>query len=91
MVLDAHDFVPPVFIDAPDSVGWAVSTRPGSQREVILAVVKMASETEISVELVLYAHVGATWAVLGHQFRGLTDQEARQMENQMRERLGGSH
>ncbi len=89
LVLDAHGFVPPVFIDGTDSVRWAISTRPGSQHELILGLVKMAPENEISVELVLYAHVGTSWAILGREFRGSADQEARQIENQMRERLAG--
>ena len=87
VVLDAHNFVPPVFIEGPESVRWAVSTRPPSRSEAVLALVKMASENEITVELVLYAHVGSTWALLGHEFRGQTDQEAREIDKQIRERL----
>jgi hypothetical protein len=88
LVLDAHSFVPPIFIEGPDAVRWAISTRPGSDREVVMASLKMPPEGEISVELLLYAHVGSTWALLGHLFRGATDQEAHEMNKQIRERLG---
>ena len=87
VVLDAHNFVPPVFIDGPDSIRWAVSTRPPTQSEAVLALVEMTSKDEIEIELVPYAHVGSTWALLGREFRGLTDEEAREMDKQIRERL----
>jgi hypothetical protein len=86
-VLDAHGFVPPFFIAGPDGVRWGISTRPGSDREVVMASVKMAPERKISVELMLYAHVGSTWALVGHLFRGVIDQEAKEMNKQIQERL----
>lgn len=87
LVLDAHGFVPPVIIEGQDAVSWAFTTRAGSERELVMASVKMAAENEVTVELLLYAHVGSTWALLGHEFRGLAEQEARQMNEQIRERL----
>ena len=87
VVLEAHGFVPPVIIEGQDAVKWAVSTRPGSNRELVLASVKMGPENEALVELFPYAHIGSTWALLGHKFRGLMDEEEREMNNQIRERL----
>jgi hypothetical protein len=86
-VLDAHNFVPPLFIEGTNSVRWAVSTRAGSQHEAVLASVKISGESEILVEILLYAHVGSTWALLGPNFRGMTDAEAREMTGQIRERV----
>ncbi len=87
LVLDAHGFVPPLIIEGQDAVRWAVSTRAGSARELVLASVKMGPENQVSVELLLYAHIGSTWALLGPELRGVADQEARQMNDQIRERL----
>ena len=87
LVLDAHGFVPPMFIEGTGDVRWAISTRPGSDRELVLGAVKMAPGGDISAELRLYAHIGSTWALLGPQFSGMADQEARDMNKQIRDRL----
>jgi hypothetical protein len=86
-VLDAHGFVPPAIIEGQDGVRWAVSTRAGSNRELVLATVKMGAENQVSAELLLYAHIGSTWALLSPELRGVADQEAREMNDQIRERL----
>ncbi len=86
-MLDAHRFVPPIFLEGQDGVRWAVSTRPGSERQLVLALVKIGLTNQVSVELLPYVHIGVTWALPGHEFRGFTDQEAREMNDQIRERL----
>lgn len=91
LVLDAHNFVPAALVDGPDSTRWAISTRPASHNEAVLALVKIGSEGEVSVKLIAYAHIGSTWAVLGREFRGEIDQEKRQMDRQIRERLALDH
>lgn len=87
MVLDAHGFVPPIIKEGPHPIRWAMSTRPASNHELVVASVKMVPEDEALVELILYAHVGSTWALVGHNFRGVIDQETREMNDQIRERL----
>src|SRR5438445_820862 len=50
-VLDTHGFVPPVFTPGPDSVTYAMSGRTHSQAELILALVRMTADRQVTVEL----------------------------------------
>jgi hypothetical protein len=91
-VLDAHGFVPTVFTPGPDSGNYAISGRPRSQAELVLALVKMTADRQVTVELTPYARMGSSWPSLGRLFRGPIDQEARAMEKEIEQKLhAGEH
>ena len=83
-VFEMHGFPPPVFIEGTNSTKWAVSARPRSSAEFDLALLKITSGREIVVRLEPYAKVGTNWPILGHLFRAPSEQEAREMGEQMR-------
>ena len=86
-MLQAHGFPGPVFVEEKDSTQCAISARPRSQFEFVLALLEITPDRQITVRLQPYARVGASWPVLGEVFRKSFEQEAREMTEQMRARL----